>query len=130
MNIENCYFCKHCHITCHINWVQDFHFITPIFFWLNTGKNTGSYIIKSPSLSNQRMHSFHDLGLSYFYNIKAISRIIADYFAINHICKNKKSCLHVNKKTSAKSSRSSNLSLGRSTGISFIFVLYQLSFTS
>ena len=34
------------------------------------------------------------------------------------------------KKTSAKSSTSSNLSLGRWTGISFIFVLYQLSFTS
>ena len=57
MNIQNCYFCKHCHVRCHKNLIQDFHLmliLTHIFFWLNNGKNADPYITKLSSLSNTR----------------------------------------------------------------------------
>ena len=48
---------------------------------------------------------------------------------MDHICKNKKPCLYVHKKASAKLSRPSNFSLGKWKCISFIFVFYPFSFT-
>ena len=38
--MQNERFCKHCHVRCHINWIQDFHLciLTHFFFWLNNGK--------------------------------------------------------------------------------------------
>ena len=58
MNIQNCSFCKCCHVRCHINLVQDFHLMlylnAYIYFSLKTGKNADPYIIKLPSLSGNR----------------------------------------------------------------------------
>ena len=57
MNIQNCSSRKQCHVRCHINCVQEFHLILYLnshCFSLNNGKNTDSYIIKSPSLSRSK----------------------------------------------------------------------------
>ena len=57
MNIQNCSSRKRCHVRCHINCVQEFHLILYLnshCFSLNNGKNTDSYIIKSPSLSRSK----------------------------------------------------------------------------
>ena len=58
MNIQNCSFCKRCHVMCRITLVQEFHLMlylnAYIFFSLNTGKNADPYIIKLSSLSSNR----------------------------------------------------------------------------
>ena len=72
----------------------------------------------------QRVHYFHHFGPSYFYHIKAMSWIKADYFQWNLYVKTKK-----NKKTSMKLSRPSNALLGKWESVSFIFSFYPLHFT-
>ena len=44
---------------------------------------------------NHRVHYFSDLGLSYFYHIKAMSLIIADYLHWTIYVKNKKPFLYL-----------------------------------
>ena len=41
--------------------------------------NTQIYQAPESVIMNLRVHYFHDLGLSYFYRIKAISLITADH---------------------------------------------------
>ena len=57
MNIQNFNSRKRYHVRCHINCVQEFHLILYLnshCFWLNNGKNTDPYIIKSLCLSSSR----------------------------------------------------------------------------
>ena len=90
--------------------------LTHIFFWLNTEDNAELYIIKSLNLSstrkfimNHRVHYFYDLGLSYFYRIKAMSLITADKLQWAIYVKTK-SCVYMCMK---KLSRPSNPLLGK-----------------
>ena len=46
MNIQNCYFCKRCHVSCHINWFQDFH----LMLYLNSHFLLAKYWKKMPTL--------------------------------------------------------------------------------
>ena len=74
---------------------------------------------------NHRVHYFHDLGLSYLYYIKAMSMIAADQLTLYVKTKNRVYiCI---KKTSAKLSSSSNLSLGKLKFMSFIILFYPFS---
>ena len=88
MNIQNCHFCKGCHVRCHTNWVQDFHlmlYLDSHFGWIMKKMTTGIlwnfqvYQALESVMMNQRVHYFLDLGLSYFYRIKAVSWITAEY---------------------------------------------------
>ena len=89
MNIQNCCFCKLCHVRCHI-WVQDFHLMlcfNSYFLLVRYWKKMPTLILlnfqicQAPEsvMMNQRVHYFLDLGLSYFYRIKPMSRITAEY---------------------------------------------------
>ena len=135
INLQNFNFCKHCYIRCHKNCVQDVHWcciLIHIFFWLNTGKNVDSYVIEPhvyqvPVLwLTRRIQHFHDLRLSYFYCIKAMSRITAVYLQWTMYVKTKSSVYICTKKTTTKLSRSSNPSLGKWKSKSFISELYLL----
>ena len=57
-------------------------------------------------IMNHRVHYFHDLGLSYFYRIKAMSLITADHLQWSIYVKTKGRVYMCMKKTSAKVSRS------------------------
>ena len=57
-------------------------------------------------IMNHRVHYFHDLGLSYFYRIKAISLITADHLRWAIYVKTKGRVYMCMKKTSAKLSTS------------------------
>ena len=46
MNIQNCYFCKRCHVSCHIIWFQDFH----LMLYLNSHFLLAKYWKKMPTL--------------------------------------------------------------------------------
>ena len=113
-------------------------YLNSIFFWLNTGKNVDRYIIKPlKSIKHQRVWwwtrgytIFHDLTLSCFYHIKAMSWITADYLQWIMYVKTKSRVYMCIKKTSTKLSKPSNPSLGKWKSISFIFVFYSLYFTS
>ena len=48
-------------------------------------------------IMNHNVHYFHDLGLSYFYRIKAMSLITADHLQWTIYVKTKKPCLYVHK---------------------------------
>ena len=113
MNIQNCRFCKRCHVRCH--WIQDFH----LMLYLN-----------SHFLLTQRVHSFLDLGLSYFYRIKVMSWITGEYLQWTIYVKTKSHVYMYIKKTSKKLSRPSNPSLSKWRSLSFVFVFYPLSCTS
>ena len=113
---------------------------THIFFWLNSGKNAETYIIKLPSISSIREYDdepdgtlFSWFGLILFLPHKAIQSNVMDHswaLAMNHICKNKEPCFYAHKKTSKKLSRPPKYSLGKWKTVSFIFVFYLLSRTS
>ena len=103
--------------------------LTHIFFWLNTENNADPYIIKPPSLSSTRKRDNEPEGtlFSWFQRILFLPHQsnVMDHswpLAMDHICKNKKPCLYVHKRTSTKLSRPSNPSLGKSKSTSFIFV--------
>ena len=81
-------------------------------------------------IKNHRVHCLHDLGLCYFYRIKAMSLITANHLKWTIYVKTKSLVYMCIKKTSAKPSRPSNPSLGKWKRISFIFVFYPFSFTS
>ena len=107
------------------------------FFWLNTENNADPYITKLSSLSSTRECDEDTEGtlFSWFGPILFLShqRNVMDHswvLAMNHICKNKNSCLYVHKKTGKKLSRPSNPLLGKWRSLSFIFVFYPLSCTS
>ena len=111
--------------------------LTHIFFWLNTENNADPYISKLSSLSSTKEHDDDPEGklLSWFGPILFLmhQRNAMDdrwVIAMNRICKNKKSCLYVHKKTSKKLSRPSNPSLGKWRSLSFTFVFYPLSCSS
>ena len=76
-------------------------------------------------MMNQRVHYFLDLGLSYFYHIKAMSWITAEYLQWTIYVKTK-SRVYVNRKTSKKLSRPSNPSLGKWKSVFFIFIFYPI----
>ena len=76
------------------------------------------------------VHFFLDLVLSYFYRIKAMSWITAEYLQCATYVKTKSRVYMYIKKTRKKLSRPSNPSLGKWKSVSFIFVLYPLSCTS
>ena len=57
-------------------------------------------------IMNHRVHYFHDLGLCYFYRIKAISLITADHLQWAIYVKTKGRVYMCMKKTSAKLSTS------------------------
>ena len=108
-----------------------------LFFWLNTESNAVPCITKPPSLSSTRMYDNEPQGtlFSWFDTVLFLphqSNVMSHSWplAMDHICKNKKPCLYVHKKTSAKLSQPSNPSLGKWKCISFIFVFYPFSFTS
>ena len=142
-------FYQHCHVSwdnekwifkmfvsSHINWVP-FDVVTQIFFWLNTKKNAEPYIIKPPNLSSTRKcdNELQGTLFSWFVPILFLphqSNVIDHSWplSMDQICKNKKPCLYVLKKTSAKLSRPSNLSLGKWKCISSIYAFYPFSFTS
>ena len=108
MNIQNCHFCKHCHVRCHINWIQDFIWcciLNHIFFWLKNTKNDDPYKTKLTSLSSTRECDDDPEGtlFSWFRPILFLphQRNVMDHswlLAMNHICKNKKPYLYVHKK--------------------------------
>ena len=81
-------------------------------------------------IMNHRVHYFHDLGLPYFYRIKAMPWITADYLQWILYVKAKSRVYMCIKKTSTKLSRPSYQSLGIWKRIFFIFVFYPLYFTS
>ena len=81
-------------------------------------------------MMNERVHYFHDFGLSYFYRIKTMSWITADYLQSTIYVRTKCLVYMCIKKTGAKLSRPSNPSLSKRKSKSFIFVFYSLSFTS
>ena len=73
-----------------MNLVQEFHlmlYLNSHFlfakYWkkMRTLTLLNSQVYQAPEsvMMNQRVHYFHDLGLSYFYRIKAMSWITADY---------------------------------------------------
>ena len=64
-------------------------------------------------IMNHKVHYFHDLGLSYFYRIKAMSLITADHLQWTIYVKTKNAVFMYIKKTSTKLSRPSNPSLGK-----------------
>ena len=110
--------------------------LTHILFSLSTGKNVDPYIIKLSSLSNTREFDDEPNGTlcSWFghilflqYEINAIGH--GWLLAMDHVCKNKMSCLYVLKK-STKHSRPSKTLLVKWQSIPFIFVFYPLFFTS
>ena len=120
----------------HINWVP-FDVVTQIFFWLNTKNNAKPCIIKLPNLSSTRKCYNEPQGTLFSSFVPLLflplqSNLIDHSWplSMDHICKNKKLRLYVLKKTSAKLSMPSNLSLGTWKCISLIFALYSFSFTS
>ena len=126
-------FCKRCHVRCHINWVQDFHWMfylnshfLLIEYWL---LNSQIYQAVESIIMNHRVHYFHDLSPPCFYCIKAMSLITGDHL-LSTIFVKTKSRVYMHKKTSAKLSRLSDPSLNKSKCISYIFVTYPFSFTS
>ena len=91
-----------------------------LFFWLNTGKNADSYIIKNPSLSSTTEYNDEPeatlspwSGPILFLPHQTNAMDHSWLFTMDHICKNKKPCLYVHKKTSTKLCRPSNPSLGK-----------------
>ena len=129
---------------CHKNWVQCFNLIlyfNPYFFCPTPEKNVDPYIVTPPPfphLSSTRV-SWWTRGYSlfswfvvpYFYSIKAMSWITADYMQWDiYINRETKSGVYTCiKKASTKLSRPYNLSLGKLKSMSFIFVCYLLSLT-
>ena len=127
-----CHFSKGCHVRCHINWVQNFHLMLYLnlhFLFVKYWKNAGPYIIKTLNLSSTRKCDnepqgtlFSWYGLILFLPHQSNATDHSWPLAMDDICKNKKPCLYVYKKTSAKLSRAFGLSLGKWKCISFIFV--------
>ena len=76
-------------------------------------------------IMNQRIHYFHDLGLSYFYRLKVMAWIAADNLQWTIYVKTKN--LHT---ISTKFFRFFNPSLGKLKSIFFTFGFYPLSFTN
>ena len=137
-----CYFYKGRHVRYRINWVQYYHlmlYLNSHFLLVNTENNADPYIIKPPSLSSTRERDDHYTSAMYTifmvwtYIILPHQNNVMDHswpLVMDHICKNKKTCLYVHKTTSAKLSRLSNPPLGKGKRISFIFLFYPLSFTN
>ena len=102
MNIQNCHFCKHCHVKCHINWIQDFHLVLCFNSHLLL---TDPSITKLSGLSHTRECDDDPEGtqFSWFGPILFLphqSNVMNHRWvlAMNHICKNKKPYLYVQKK--------------------------------
>ena len=111
--------------------------LTPIFFRLNTENNADPYITKPPNLSSTGKcdNEPHDTLFSWFgpmlFLLHQSDNIDHSWpLAMDHICKNKKPCLYVHKKTSAKHSSPSNTTLDKWKCMPFIFVFYPFSLTS
>ena len=125
INIQNCHFCKRCNVRCHINWVQDFYLMFCLnlnFLLIKSWKKMLTLILLNPQvyqapesvMVNQRVNYFHDLGLSYFYSIKAMSWITGDYLQQTIYVKTKSRIqMCIKKQTSTKLPRPYNLSLGK-----------------
>ena len=79
-------------------------------------------------MMTQRVDDFLELDLSYFYRIKGMSWITAEYLQWTIYVKTKSHVYMYIKKTSKKLSRPSNPSLGKWRSLSFIFVFYPLSY--
>ena len=130
MNIRNCNFVSAVMLGAIWIWFKSFIWcciLTHIFCSLNTGKNADPYIIKLSSLSSTRECNDEPEGtlFSWFGPILLLPHEsnVMDYswlLAMSLICKNKKPCLYLHKKTSTKRSRPSNPSLGENV---FVFVL-------
>ena len=64
-------------------------------------------------IMNHRVHFFYNLGLSYFYRIKIMPWIMADYWQWTIYVKTESRVYMCIKKTSPNFSRSSNPALGK-----------------
>ena len=108
--------------------------LTQIFFWLNTENNADPYITKPPNLSSTGKcdNEPHDTLFSWFrptlFLLHQSNNTDHSWpLAMDHICKNKKPCLYVHKKASAKLPSPSNSSLDKWKCMSFIFLFYPFS---
>ena len=91
-----------------------------------------SQICQTPesTIMNHRVHCFHDLGLSYFYRIKAMSLTTADHLRWTKYVKTKSLAYMCIKKLAQTFTGLATSHQVNRNCISFIFVFYPFSFTS
>ena len=75
--------------------------------------NPQVYQAPASVIKDQRVHYFQDLGLSYFYRIKTLSWITADYLQWTIYVKTKSHVYMCRKNISLLKTRPSNPSLGK-----------------
>ena len=89
INIQYFHSPKGSHVACDINWVQDFHlvwYLNPHVLLVKFRITFKPLYYQPPSLwstkecdNEPKGTLFHDLWLAYFYSMKAMSWITADY---------------------------------------------------